>query len=221
MALDGVILDIDGTLVLSNDIHAHAWVEAFASQGYEVEFDQVRSLMGMGSDQLLPKMMPSLSKATEPGKTIASRHTELVLTKYRPHLKPTAGARPLVEKLLAAGLHVVIATSASPEELDTMLKVAEIDDLQLESTTSSDAENSKPAPDIVEATLQKTQLAPERQIMLADTPYDIEAAGQAGVGVIALRCGGFSDADLAGAIAIYDHPADLLHHYDQSPLGQR
>ncbi|TVQ06458.1 MAG: HAD family hydrolase [Leptolyngbya sp. DLM2.Bin27] len=221
MALDGVILDIDGTLVLSNDIHAHAWVEAFASQGYEVEFDQVRSLMGMGSDQVLPQLVPDLSKATEPGKTIASRHTELVLTKYRPQLKPTAGARPLVQKLLEAGLKVVIATSASPEELDTMLKVAEIDDFQLEATTSSDADNSKPAPDIVEATLQKTQLAPERQIMLADTPYDIEAASRAGVAVIALRCGGFSDDDLAGAIAIYDHPADLLHHYDQSPLGQR
>ncbi|MGB3200248.1 MAG: HAD hydrolase-like protein, partial [Nodosilinea sp.] len=66
----------------------------------------------------------------------------------------------------------------------------------------------------------KANLDPDRVVMLADTPYDIEAAGKAGVKVIAVRSGGFSDEDLAGAIAIYDDPADLLHHYDQSPLGQ-
>ncbi|MBE9156532.1 HAD family hydrolase [Nodosilinea sp. LEGE 06152] len=220
MALDGVILDIDGTLVLSNDAHAQSWVEAFANHGYEVPFDQIRPLMGMGGDQLIPQLFPDLNEEEEPGKTIASEHKELVLNKYRPELKPTDGARSLVQKLLDDGLHVIIATSASPKELSVMLEVAKVDDLLHEATTSSDAENSKPAPDIVEAALKKAQLAPDRVVMLADTPYDIEAASKAGVGVIAVRSGGFSDEDLAGAIAIYDDPADLLHHYDRSPLGE-
>jgi HAD superfamily hydrolase (TIGR01509 family) len=219
MALDGVILDIDGTLVLSNDAHAQSWVEAFANHGYEVPFDKVRPLMGMGGDQLVPQLFPDLNEEEEPGKTIASEHKELVLNKYRPELKPTDGARALVQKLLDNGLHVVIATSASPKELSVMLEVAKVDDLLHEATTSSDAENSKPAPDIVEAALKKAQMAPDRVVMLADTPYDIEAASKAGVDVIAVRSGGFSDEDLAGAIAIYDHPADLLQHYDSSPLA--
>jgi len=219
MALDGVILDIDGTLVLSNDAHAQSWVEAFANHGYEVPFDKVRPLMGMGGDQLVPQLFPDLNEEEEPGKTIASEHKELVLNKYRPELKPTDGARALVQKLLDNGLHVVIATSASPKELSVMLEVAKVDDLLHEATTSSDAENSKPAPDIVEAALKKAQMAPDRVVMLADTPYDIEAASKAGVDVIAVRSGGFSDDDLAGAIAIYDHPADLLQHYDSSPLA--
>jgi HAD superfamily hydrolase (TIGR01509 family) len=218
--IEGIILDIDGTLVLSNDVHAHAWVEAFTRHGYEMSFEQVRPLMGMGGDQLMPELMPELNDEEEPGKTIASAHKEIVLTKYRPQLQPTNGARALVQKLIDDGLHVVIATSASDKELEVMLSVAQVDDLLHESTTSSDAEASKPAPDIVEAALHKAQLAPDRAIMLADTPYDIQAAGQAGVGVIALRSGGFSDADLAEAIAIYDDPADLLQHYAQSPLGQ-
>jgi HAD superfamily hydrolase (TIGR01509 family) len=220
MQLDGVILDIDGTLVLSNDAHAQSWVEAFANHGYEVPYDQVRPLMGMGGDQLMPKLVPELNDEAEPGKTIASEHKELVLNKYRPQLKPTNGARELVEKLFADGLHVVVATSASERELAVMLNVADVEDLLHETTTSADAENSKPAPDIVEAALKKAQLDPDRVVMLADTPYDIEAAGKAGVKVIAVRCGGFSDQDLEGAIAIYDDPADLLHHYDHSPLGQ-
>jgi phosphoglycolate phosphatase-like HAD superfamily hydrolase len=56
--------------------------------------------------------------------------------------------------------------------------------------------------------------------MIGDTPYDIEAAAQLGIPVIAVRCGGYADADLAGALAIYDDPADLLAHYDESPLGR-
>ena len=56
--------------------------------------------------------------------------------------------------------------------------------------------------------------------MLGDTPYDVAAARKAGVDIIAVRSGGFSDADLKGALAIYDDTADLLAHYDESPLGQ-
>ena len=55
--------------------------------------------------------------------------------------------------------------------------------------------------------------------MIGDTPYDIEAARKVCVGTTAFRCGGWSDSDLAGAIAIYNDPADLLAHYDSSPLA--
>jgi len=51
MAFKAVILDIDGTLVLSNDAHAQAWVEAFSTYGYDVPFEKVRPLIGMGGRQ--------------------------------------------------------------------------------------------------------------------------------------------------------------------------
>ena len=56
--------------------------------------------------------------------------------------------------------------------------------------------------------------------MLGDTPYDIESAGGCGVRVVAVRCGGFSDRQLAGALAIYADPADVLAHYDRSPFAE-
>jgi phosphoglycolate phosphatase-like HAD superfamily hydrolase len=56
--------------------------------------------------------------------------------------------------------------------------------------------------------------------MIGDTPYDIEAAGRAGVRTIAFRSGGWADDNLRGALAIYDGPWDLLAHLDQSPLAQ-
>ena len=83
-------------------------------------------------------------------------------------------------------------------------------------TSSDDAEESKPAPDIIQAALKRAKAAPAEAIMIGDTPYDVEASRRAGVAIIAFRSGGWSDADLAGAIAIYDGPWDLL--LDQSPL---
>ncbi|QFS43542.1 HAD family hydrolase [Nostoc sphaeroides] len=62
MALEGVILDIDGTLVLSNDAHANSWVEAFAAYDLEMPFETVSPLMGMGGDQLIPKVVPELKQ---------------------------------------------------------------------------------------------------------------------------------------------------------------
>jgi phosphoglycolate phosphatase-like HAD superfamily hydrolase len=62
----GVLLDIDGTLVESNDAHAHAWVEALAESGHTVAFEAVRPLIGMGGDKLLPRCAvstPSQKKA--------------------------------------------------------------------------------------------------------------------------------------------------------------
>ncbi|WP_323808648.1 HAD family hydrolase [Nostoc sphaeroides] len=73
MALEGVILDIDGTLVLSNDAHANTWVEAFAAYDLEMPFETVSPLMGMGGDQLIPKVVPEL-------KQLMLKHLNLLLT---------------------------------------------------------------------------------------------------------------------------------------------
>ena len=55
--------------------------------------------------------------------------------------------------------------------------------------------------------------------MIGDTPYDVVAAGLAGVPSIALRCGGWPDVDLAGASEIFDDAASLLNSYDDSSLA--
>ena len=49
-----MIFDVDGTLVDSNDAHAHAWVDAFAEDGITVAYDSVRRAIGMGGDKLMP-----------------------------------------------------------------------------------------------------------------------------------------------------------------------
>jgi HAD superfamily hydrolase (TIGR01509 family) len=221
MAINGVILDVDGTLVLSNDAHARAWVAAFSEHGYDIGFEQVRPLIGMGGDKLIPTLLPDLTEDAGDGKAIAERRKHIFASRYSLGLMPAAGARDLVEHLQRAGLKLIVASSARREELDMLLKAAEVDDLLTEATTSSDAEESKPDPDIVAVALGRLGLAPEQAVMIGDTPYDIEAARGCGIATIAVRCGGWNDDELHGALAIYNDPADLLARYDSSPLAGR
>lgn len=208
--IQGVILDVDGTLVLSNDAHARAWVDAFAEYGYAVPFERVRPLIGMGGDKLLPTVVPGLSDQEGEGKEIARRRQEIFLARYASSLAPTPGAHAFVQYVVDRGLKAIVASSAKPDELETLLTAAGVESLLPERTTTSDADESKPAPDVVSVALDRLGLPQAEAVMIGDTPYDVASARGAGIGVIALRCGGFSDQDLAAATAIYDDPADLL-----------
>ncbi|MDQ3870406.1 MAG: HAD family hydrolase [Chloroflexota bacterium] len=217
--LRGVLLDVDGTLVLSVDAHARAWSESLAEAGHQVPPERVRPLIGMGGDRVLPELVPGLNDQQDPGKSIVERRRQIFLERYAPGLQAAPGSRELLLRMRGSGLRLVAASSAKPDELTVLLRAAGADDLIETATSSDDAESSKPAPDIVHAALERSGLRPEEVLMLGDTPYDIESATKARVAVVALRCGGFPESTLDGAVAVYDDPAHLLREYDQSPFG--
>lgn len=214
----GVLLDVDGTLVDSNDAHARAWAAALEEQGYDAPFERVRALIGKGGDKLLPELT-GLEKNSPEGKRIGERRAAIFQGQFLKTLRPFPQARALLERMRAGGLRLVVASSAEKDELDSLLDVAQVSDLIERKTSSSDAPHSKPDPDIVQAALDQIGEPPGAVLLLGDTPYDVEASAKAGVKTIALRCGGWDLPDLAGAIAVYDDPADLLARYDESPLG--
>jgi phosphoglycolate phosphatase-like HAD superfamily hydrolase len=113
----------------------------------------------------------------------------------------------------------VIATSAEREELNKLLEQAGLEELVDRTTSSSDADRSKPDPDIITAALRRGSLAADEVLMLGDTPYDVDAAKRAGIGTVALRCGGWDDRALSDALAIFDDARDLLARYDASPFA--
>ncbi len=214
----GILLDIDGTLVESNDAHAHAWVKALAESGQEVTFAAIRPLIGMGGDKLLPEVC-GLDAESKEGKKVSDRRSEIFLAEYLPDLKPCRGAKHLLAILKARGLTLAVASSAKEDELGPLLKICGADQVIESATSSDDADESKPDPDILHAAMKKVGLSAAEVVMLGDTPYDVEAARKAKVRVIALRCGGWGDADLK-ADAVYDDPADLANHLDTSLLVQ-
>jgi phosphoglycolate phosphatase-like HAD superfamily hydrolase len=217
--LQAVLLDVDGTLVDSNDAHARAWLDAFAEFGRPVAFERVRPLIGKGGDKLMPETIGVDSESPE-GKRIDERRTEIFRERYLPHLKAFPRVPALLERMRADGLALVVATSAKKEEMDALLEICGASALLSGRTSSDDAEESKPDGDIVAAALARAGVVADDALMLGDTPYDIEAARRVAVRSVALRSGGWDEAALAGAVAIYADAGDLLDRYESSPFAR-
>ena len=206
----GVLLDVDGTLVDSNDAHAHAWVEVLANHGHDVAFARVRSLIGMGGDRLV-ELVTGIPKDSDENSAIGDERSQRFRDKWLASVRPLPGSRDLVLALRACGLAYALASAAKAEELSPLLEIADLADLveHAARTTSSEVDASKPAPDVVEAALAKLPVERARVVMIGDTPYDVRAARDAGLAFIGVTSGGWPADALAGALRIASGPAEL------------
>jgi membrane protein len=219
MAITAVLFDIDGTLVDSNDHHVLAWEQAFADIGVQFDRQVIHDQIGKGTDMLVPTLLPDLDEEAQ--ERLGKAHGDAFKSQYLDRVRPFPGARDLLARAHAAGLRVVLASSASKDELDHYLGLLDARGLVAATTSADDVERTKPAPDIFATALRKLGAPPEEVVVVGDTPYDIEAAGKCGIAAIAVRSGGFADDALteAGAAAIHDDVAALLRAYDRSPLA--
>ncbi|MBD0372184.1 MAG: HAD family hydrolase [Pyrinomonadaceae bacterium] len=221
--IEAVIFDIDGTLVDSVDLHAQAWKEAFKHFGKDIPFEQVRHQIGKGGDQLMPVFF-STEELERFGEEMEEYRGKLYKRDFLPRVRAFPKVRELFERIKADDKRIALASSAKGDELSAYKRIAKIEDLVEEETSADDADKSKPHPDIFEAALEALKLKePRRAVVIGDTPYDAEAAGRARVrNRIGVLCGGFPERELraAGMLEIYEDPAGLLKHYEDSMLGR-
>jgi HAD superfamily hydrolase (TIGR01549 family) len=218
--IHAVIFDIDGTLVDSVDLHALAWHEAFRHFGHAVTFEQARSQIGKGGDQLLPAFL-SKEEMSDHGEALEQWRAQLFKSTYLPCVRPFTAGAELLRCVRDVGLTVAVASSAKEDEVSTYLDIAGVTNLVDVISSSSDADKSKPAPDIFESVLKKLQLRAADTLAIGDTPYDAQAAIKAGLGCIGVLCGGFTEPDLraAGCLAVYPGPAALYACFSTSPIA--
>ena len=211
------ILDIDGTLVDTNYHHAIAWYRAFRQHDVKLPIWQIHRGMGMGGDQLISYLAGDEVEESK-GDDIRAAEKALYLA-FIEEVEPFAGAREFIADLRERGLTVVLASSAKANELDHYLDLLDAREIANDWTSSADVETTKPAPDIVESAFEKA--GTKDAVMVGDTPWDIKAAGRAGIETIAVLTGGFSADELrdAGAAEVYESIDELRRRIARSALG--
>ena len=203
-----LLFDIDGTLVDSTYHHAIAWQRAFDRQEIHLPLWRLHRAVGMGGDKLVAHVSDD-----DVEERLGDDLREAWKQEYaelEAEVDPLPGSRDLLKKLVEQGWTVALASSGDPTFASHAVDSLGVgDDIAL-LTTSEDVEASKPAPDLLEVTLDK--LGSARAVMVGDTPWDVESAAAAGLACVALRSGGFSEAELteAGAVHVADVPGDLL-----------
>jgi HAD superfamily hydrolase (TIGR01549 family) len=211
------IFDIDGTLVDSNELHVDSWDRAFRRFGKQFPREKLRAQIGKGSDQYLPEFLTP-DEIKRFGKALDDYRSELFRNEYLPKVRPFPKVRELFQQIRDDDKRIVLASSGKKADTKYYIDLLKIDNLIEGYTSGDDADSSKPAPDIFDASLKKLgDMSPADAVTVGDTRFDIEAAGKAGLTTIAFLCGGTSESALreAGAVAIYRDPADFLAHYDK------
>jgi len=212
------VLDIDGTLVDTNYHHTIAWYRAFRQYEIVLPLWRIHRHIGMGGDQVVEALT---DERTEAGMGDEIRAAEKTLYfQLIDEVQPMAGARELIEQLKQRGHAVVLASSAKEDEVDHYLDLLDARELADAWTTSADVESTKPAPDLVSSALERVGGSSNDAVMVGDTPWDVEAAGRAGVPTVAVRTGGFGEAELeeAGAVGVFESVAELCRRLDRTPL---
>ncbi len=211
-----VLFDIDGTLLDTNWLHTLAWWQAFQEAGEDVAMGRIHPLIGMGSDQLLEELV---GEEREGLSDLHGKH----FTPYKELLHAFPGAADLMATVADRGAQVVLATSSPEEDLDELVvAIGAADGVIDEIVHGGMVEASKPAPDIFAVALERVGLDPERTMVVGDTRWDIDAAAKLGLSVVAVLTGGSTREQLldAGAAAVYQDVAELLHQLDDSPLAR-
>lgn len=200
-----VLLDLDGTLVDSVYLHVVTWAQALREHGHDIPMWRIHAGIGMGSDRLVPWLVGG---HVEEADACAELHTRLFLD-HADRLRPTNGALALVDDLERRHVPFIVATSAGEEERMALLAALGRD---LETTDAGDVPSSKPGPHLLRESSAEVGEDPRRATLVGDSPWDAEAAARLGVRTIAVRCGGFGDAELrrAGASAVVDDPRALV-----------
>lgn len=213
----GVLFDVDGTLLDTNYLHVLSWWEALRDVGHdEVPMAAIHRAVGIASEGLVERL---LGEENQDAVDAHSRRYEAL----RDHVSAFPGTADLVTACADRGLTPVLATSGKEEDLEWMLPAIGVgDDVFAGATTSTEVDEGKPAPDLLTGALEQHRLDPDRTVVVGDTVWDVKAAAKAGLPCVALTCGGISAAELreAGAAEVYDDPADLLEHLDDSVLGR-
>jgi HAD superfamily hydrolase (TIGR01509 family) len=213
------VLDVDGTLVDSNYQHALAWYRALRSLGETFPVWRLHRLIGMGGDQLVIALGGE-ELEERIGEEARTRQGEEV-DRMIGEVAPLPGARDLLLAIKERGHRLVLASSGKPQHVDASLDLLDARGLADAWTSSGDVEASKPAPDLLQVALEKLGApADADSVLIGDSVWDVESAKKAGMPAIVVRSGGFGDDELrdAGAVGLYDTPADLARALDGTPL---
>jgi phosphoglycolate phosphatase-like HAD superfamily hydrolase len=213
-----VILDLDGTLLDTREAHALSWLVALHDAGHDLQLETLRSLVGLTAAEIL-SAASGLPPDGDDGRRVLQRRAEIFRTWYLKRLRPFMGARALLQRMRREGLRLVATTAGTVDEAVGLLRAAGIGDLLDDAVAQDDRLGLTTHNEVIEAAVAQCACVRDGILLLGDTPYDIEAGRRQRVAVVALRCGGWSDAALQGALAVYDDPRDLLDRFEQSPFS--
>lgn len=213
-----VILGLEGALVDTREAATLSWLVALHDGGHDVSIDLLRHLSGVAADELL-RIVAGVKASSNEGRNILRQQERIFRTWYLPRILPFVGARRLLQRMKSDGLRVVALSSGNVDAAPDLVRASGVADL-LDDIVCADGEaRDAVLNEVITSLIASCNCTREGIVMVGDSPYDVSMGERAGIDVVALRCGGWMDGTLQGAIAVYEDHIHLLSQFQTSPLG--
>lgn len=212
------IFDLDGTLIDSVYQHVAAWQQALQAAGIELSVWRIHRRIGMSGGLFTEMLLREIHREITPTllEELQQRHAEAYLSMLK-WVRPLPGAAELLRHLTRVHIPWAIATSGRLATAQYNLELLGLDRAATVLITREDVRRAKPDPDLFRAAAERLGASIESAVIVGDSIWDMLAARRArGLGVGLLSGGyGENELDRAGAIRVYEDPADLLLHIDE------
>ncbi len=212
------VFDLDGTLVDSVYQHVLAWREALETEGISLSLWRIHRKVGMSGGLLANQLLRETG--VEINAAVVERLKKLHAVAYKARastIRPLPGATDLLSWLSDHNIPWVIATSGHMETAEPALAALRIDINKAPVVTGDQVKYAKPDPDLFIAAAERLGAPVQTAVVLGDSIWDMLAAKRCKALGVGLLSGGYGSRELqdAGAIRVYDDPADVLSHIDE------
>jgi len=198
MHIKGVLFDMDGVLLESEDFIARAAIMMFKERGLDVKQEDFKPFVGAGEDRYLGGVAEKYNhpyKIDELKKRAYDIYDQLVAGK----LKPLEGVPEFIEKCRKKGLRLAVATSADERKMLINLRETGLNSNTFDALVNgSEVKKKKPNPDIFILAAKKINLKPDECLVVEDAINGVDAARNAGAKCLALTTS-FNKEDLKEA----------------------
>lgn len=212
------LFDLDGTLVDSVYNHVRAWHLALQEQGIELSVWRIHRKIGMSGGLFTAQLQREIGRPMdgESVERLRDRHAELFRELSR-DVPPLPGAVELLQELTNQKLPWAIATSGRMRTAETNLRSLKVDPEQAVVITRDMVRYAKPDPDLFVEAARRLGAGTRGSYVIGDSIWDMYAAARCGALGIGLLSGGYGEDELerAGAMRVFEDPADMLLHLDE------
>jgi len=207
--MKGVLWDLDGTLVDSEEFHWLSWRDITRAEGMELSYPQFLASFGQRNDRILAAWLgPDVDpvRMQRIGDDKEAEYRRLVETHG---LQPLPGAREWLTRLRDAGWKQSIASSAPRLNAETMLRVLHLTEFMDAIVAAEDVTIGKPDPQVFLTAAAKLGIPPGRCIVVEDAAAGVEGARRGGMRSIGVTKNGTLAADVF-VTSLADLPDDAF-----------
>ncbi len=211
MKPDCVLFDFDGVIADTESSNARYLGKALAVFGVAVTPEDERRMVGVNDREILEELLQregyavirAYSGTVE--RLLEERRRQGNTYENEPSLSPMPGLLPFLWRLRAAGIRTALVTSTSSRLILAALNRMGMSALFDAILCGDMVEKRKPSPEGYQKAMALLGAAPERSIVIEDSPVGIRAGKSAGALVAAYKCGSFSQNTSQADFEIWDY----------------